>query len=145
MVPPLFLLPIVAFASPAESFALGTPSNLSTLPSIVLPPSAPLRATRADLASREYQLEELEDREECETEVWLNDDGSVTLGPSNGPKIQEYEADWYLLETAGEEDRPFRMRLTRRYESPSSVKSNAGDTTYSVKREFWGNVETVGE
>ncbi|KAL7544758.1 hypothetical protein ACHAWF_008125, partial [Thalassiosira exigua] len=101
--------------------------------------------TRADLASREYQLEELEDREECETEVWLNADGSVTLGPSNGPKVAEYEGDWHLLETAGEEDRPFRMRLTRRYESPSSVKSNAGDTTYSVKREFWGNVEMVGE
>lgn len=75
--------------------------------------------TREDLCSKEFQLEELEDKEECETEVWLNDDGSVTLGASNGPFVQDYVGEWHLLETAaGEGYYPFRMRLTRRFESP---------------------------
>lgn len=75
--------------------------------------------TREDLCSKEFQLEELEDKEECETEVWLNDDGSVTLGASNGPLVKDYVGEWHLLETAaGEGYHPFRMRLTRRFESP---------------------------
>ena len=41
--------------------------------------SPPLRATRSDLSSKEFQLEELEDRDECETSLRLNDDGTVTL------------------------------------------------------------------
>lgn len=72
---------------------------------------------RADLCSKEFQLEELEDKEECETEVWLNDDGSVTLGASNGPLVKGYVGEWHMLETAGEGYQPFRMRLTREYES----------------------------
>jgi len=43
--------------------------------------TAPKKLSREDLCSKEFQLEELEDKEECETEVWLNDDGSVSLVP----------------------------------------------------------------
>ena len=70
--------------------------------------------SREDLCSKEFQLEELEDKEECQTEVWLNDDGSITLGTSNGPLVTDYVGDWHMLETTGD----FRMRLTRRFESP---------------------------
>lgn len=73
--------------------------------------------TRDDLCNKEFQLEELEDKEECETEVWLNPDGSVTLGASNGPLVEAYHGDWHLLETANEGYQPFRMRLTRTFES----------------------------
>ena len=76
-----------------------------------------LLATRSDLASKEFQLEELEDREECETSLRLNDDGTVTLGMTNGPPVASWEGSWSIIETASEEDRPFRMRLTRTYES----------------------------
>jgi len=78
-----------------------------------------LFASRADLTTKEYQLEELEDREECETELWLNDDGSVTLGETNGPLYKSYHGDWHVIETASEDDKPFRMRLTRTYEASS--------------------------
>lgn len=70
--------------------------------------------TRENLCNKELQLEELEDKEECETEVWLNNDGSITLGASNGPLVKDYSGDWHILETTGD----FRMRLTRRFESP---------------------------
>ncbi len=76
-----------------------------------------LRTSRSDLASKEFQLEELEDREECETSLRLNDDGTVTLGATNGPPVASWEGSWSVIETASEEDRPFRMRLTRTYES----------------------------
>ena len=70
-----------------------------------------------DLAPKEFQLEELEDKEESETEVWLNPDGSVTLGKTNGPSWKNYKGDWHIIETAQEGDRPFRMRLTRLYDA----------------------------
>ena len=81
--------------------------------------STPIKThfTREDLCNKEFQLEELEDKEECETEVWLNPDGSVTLGASNGPLVEAYHGDWHLLETANEGYQPFRMRLTRTFES----------------------------
>lgn len=70
-----------------------------------------------DLAPKEFQLEELEDKEESETEVWLNPDGTVTLGKTNGPSWKGYRGDWHMIETALDEDRPFRMRLTRVYDA----------------------------
>ena len=76
-----------------------------------------IKASIEDLAQKEFQLEELEDREERETEVWLNQDGSVTLGKTNGPLVKDYRGDWHLIETASEEDKPFRMRLTRVYDA----------------------------
>jgi len=95
--------------------------------------------SREDLCSKEFQLEELEDKEESETEVWLNDDGSITLGASNGPLVTDYTGEWHLLETTGD----FRMRLTRRFESPGSGR--IGDIQYDLTREFWGSIEMVGE
>eukprot|EP00584_Thalassiosira_punctigera_P025520 CAMPEP_0172550668 /NCGR_PEP_ID=MMETSP1067-20121228/31555_1 /TAXON_ID=265564 ORGANISM="Thalassiosira punctigera, Strain Tpunct2005C2" /NCGR_SAMPLE_ID=MMETSP1067 /ASSEMBLY_ACC=CAM_ASM_000444 /LENGTH=304 /DNA_ID=CAMNT_0013338305 /DNA_START=38 /DNA_END=949 /DNA_ORIENTATION=+ len=124
----------LASSSSPPSGALSTPTPiLLTEPSI------------ADLAQKEYQLEELEDKEECETEVWLNDDGSVTLGATNGPMFASGKGDWHLIETATEGDLPFRMRLTRAYESTSSGVGKMGDVTYEVTREFWGNIEMIGD
>lgn len=81
------------------------------------PSSPPLSATRSDLSSTEFQLEELEDRDECETSLRLNDDGTVTLGQTNGPPVSSWEGSWAVIETAAEADKPFRMRLTRTYEA----------------------------
>jgi hypothetical protein len=83
-----------------------------------------LQATRSDLASKEFQLEELEDKEECETSLRLNDDGTVTLGETNGPPVSSWEGSWSVIETASEADKPFRMRLTRTYESGGCVISS---------------------
>ncbi|KAL7440428.1 hypothetical protein ACHAXH_006863 [Discostella pseudostelligera] len=105
-----------------------------------------LFASRADLTTKEYQLEELEDREECETELWLNDDGSVTLGETNGPLYKSYHGDWHVIETASEDDKPFRMRLTRTYDASSRSGANKiGDFTYDITREFWGSIEMIGD
>lgn len=86
----------------------------ATTPTTAAASSLKTSYTREHLCDKEFQLEELEDKEECETEVWLNNDGSITLGASNGPMVKDYSGDWHILETTGD----FRMRLTRRFESP---------------------------
>lgn len=157
----LFLIPIAILAAPAAVESFSAPSRFGVSRTACYAPTAPLLASLSDLSSKEFQLEELEDREECETEVTLNDDGTVTLGVTNGPAVKEYRGDWHMLETAGEEDQPFRMRLTRAYDTGASVENlthpslrkfkstsqanKVGDITYEVTREFWGNVEMVGE
>lgn len=99
------------------------------------------------LAGRDYQLEEREDKDSELTELWLNDDGTVTLGKTDGPPVKSYEGKWSILDTATEADRPFRLRLDRTYESatPSTGKTDAGEVDYHVKREFWGNVGKIGD
>ncbi|KAL3810306.1 hypothetical protein ACHAXA_006533 [Cyclostephanos tholiformis] len=136
----LHVLSITLMASAVDSFA----SSSSLRSAVADKRSLFLRISRSDLASKEFQLEELEDREECETSLRLNDDGTVTLGVTNGPPVAAWEGSWSVIETATEEDRPFRMRLTRTYESGGSGTNKLGDVKYQVKREFWGNIGMVG-
>ena len=96
--------------------------------------------TRASLVDKEFQLEEREDRDSALTELWLNADGTVTIGETDGPEPVSYEGKWSILETASEADRPFRLRLDRNYEGSPNTNAN-----YHVKREFWGNIGMVGE
>jgi len=100
----------------------------------------------SDLTSRDFQIEELEDREGCETELWLNEDGSVTIGATNGPRLKDYVGNWQLIDTASETEQPFRMRLTRSYGAGSSSSGDncMGEFTYDITREFWGTLEMVG-
>ena len=96
----------------AQMLAFAASAASATTPTTATSPKTSY--TRENLCSKEFQLEELEDKEECETEVWLNNDGSITLGATNGPLVKDYSGDWHILETTGD----FRMRLTRRFESP---------------------------
>lgn len=78
----------------------------------------------------------------------LNADGTVTLGKTDGPPVKAYEGKWSILETASDADRPFRLRLDRSYETPAprtGRSTDAGEIVYSVRREFWGNVDKVGD
>lgn len=95
---------------------------------------------RAMLADREFQLEEREDQDSAVTDIWLNGNGSVNLGPTDGPLPKSYTGSWSILETAAREDHPFRLLLDRTYEAKNNVA-----VEYHVKREFWGNVGQVGD
>lgn len=146
MVSQFLLIPLMILATPANSFTAPSRCGVAKRFATTNVPVAPLHASRADLATKEFQLEELEDKEDCQTELWLNDDGTVTLGMTNGPRVKDYSGSWSLLETASEAERPFRMRLTRSYEagSSSSGENMMGDFTYDIKREYWGSIEMVG-
>ena len=48
------------------------------------------------MSGRHFQLEELEDAETCTTDITLNDDSSITLGITNGPRciVEESSGSW---------------------------------------------------
>ncbi|CAN0010479.1 unnamed protein product [Ectocarpus sp. 6 AP-2014] len=84
--------------------------------------------TSTDMQMREFQLEELEDRDVAETSVVLNEDGSVTAGKTNGPIPIQVRGKWSFDGTA------FRMDLHREFDA---------SIPYVVSRAMTGYVEEV--
>ncbi|CAM9243169.1 unnamed protein product [Ectocarpus sp. 8 AP-2014] len=84
--------------------------------------------TSTDMQTREFQLEELEDRDVAETSVVLNEDGSVTAGKTNGPIPIQVRGKWSFDGTA------FRMDLHREFDA---------SIPYVVSRVMTGYVEEV--
>ncbi|CBJ30349.1 conserved unknown protein [Ectocarpus siliculosus] len=84
--------------------------------------------TSTDMQTREFQLEELEDRDVAETSVVLNEDGSVTAGKTNGPIPIQVRGKWSFDGTA------FRMDLHREFDA---------SIPYMVSRVMTGYVEEV--
>ncbi|CAM9395363.1 unnamed protein product [Pylaiella littoralis] len=81
-----------------------------------------------DLEDREFQLEELEDRDVAETSMVLNKDGSVTAGATNGPIPLSVRGKWSFDGTA------FRLDLHRQFDA---------SIPYMVSRVMTGYVEEV--
>uniref|UniRef100_A0A7S2HD48 Uncharacterized protein n=1 Tax=Helicotheca tamesis TaxID=374047 RepID=A0A7S2HD48_9STRA len=102
--------------------------------------------TFESLVGKEFQLEEKEDRDSERTEIWLNEDRTVTIGKTDGPPCKSFSGNWHILETATEADKPFRLRLDRTYEAGRHTgEHDIGQFDYNVRREFWGNIGRVGE
>ncbi|CAM9149661.1 unnamed protein product [Hapterophycus canaliculatus] len=79
-----------------------------------------------DLFDREFQLEELEDRDVAETSVVLNTDGSISAGATNGPIPIGVRGRWSFDGTA------FRMDIHREFDAA---------IPYVVSRVMTGYVE----
>uniref|UniRef100_A0A6U0KI98 Lipocalin-like domain-containing protein n=1 Tax=Minutocellus polymorphus TaxID=265543 RepID=A0A6U0KI98_9STRA len=92
------------------------------------------------VANKYYQLEELEDRDDCSTEVLLKDDGTVTTGATDGPPPSESSGTW---EFAGD---TFKMELKRVYQGgePPLKSTDVGEFKYEVKRSYEGELTHVG-
>jgi hypothetical protein len=58
--------------------------------------SQQMQAQKRIMSGRHFQLEELEDAETCTTDITLNDDSSITLGITNGPRciVEESSGSW---------------------------------------------------
>lgn len=54
------------------------------------------------LANKSYQLEEDEDENSCTTAIYLHEDGSVTLGQTDGPDPDSVKASWSYRDEDGE-------------------------------------------
>ena len=93
------------------------------------------------MANKYYQLEELEDRDDCSTEVLLKDDGTVETGATDGPPPVESSGTW---EFAGN---IFKMVLSRVYQGgePPMKSTDMGEFRYEVKRSYEGEISHVGE
>lgn len=90
--------------------------------------TAVAEVTVTDLHDREFQLEELEDRDVAETSVVLNKDGSVTAGATNGPIPLNVRGKWSFDGTA------FQLDLHREFDA---------SIPYMVSRVMTGYVEEV--
>ena len=93
------------------------------------------------MIGKEFQLEEREDKETSITEIWLQGDGSVTFGVTDGPTVEKAWGIWTLQQNG-----QFWMEIIRTFAS-SEERLGAhqiGPVHYQVKREFVGSLERIG-
>lgn len=84
-----------------------------------------------------YQLEELEDADNCTTELFLKEDGTVDVGETDGPLFTKAVGKWEIKENA------FAMSITKTF-STGNEKNDMGEFTFDVERVFEGDMTVVG-
>ncbi|CAN0230387.1 unnamed protein product [Ascophyllum nodosum] len=87
-----------------------------------------LEVEAADLEEREFQLEELEDRDVAATSVVLKNDGSIEAGATNGPLPLSCRGKWSF------QDKKFTLEITREFDA---------SIPYTVTRILAGFIEEV--
>jgi hypothetical protein len=87
-----------------------------------------------------YQLEEMEDRENCTTELFLKEDGTVLIGDTDGPLWTSAVGEWAIA--SGTND--FVMTITKTY-GAGQDNSDMGEFEYELERTFQGEMTEVGE
>ena len=94
------------------------------------------------LIGKYFQIEEMEDRDACTTEVILNPDHTVTPLETNGPIHKEASGTWTLDSLSGE----FVMTLSRTYEAgySSKVPTSVGVFAFTTVRKFVGRLYNIG-
>jgi hypothetical protein len=94
------------------------------------------------LIGKYFQIEEMEDRDSCTTEVILNQNNTVTPLETNGPLHKEASGTWKLDPVSGE----FVMTLSRTYEAgySSKIPTNVGVFSFNTVRKFVGRLYNIG-
>jgi hypothetical protein len=100
----------------------------------------PLMAWR--LIGKYFQIEEMEDRDACTTEVILNPNSTVTTLETNGPIHIHAMGYWKLDKMTGD----FIMTLHRTYEAgrDSKISTDVGVFTFTTIRKFIGRLYNIG-
>jgi len=100
--------------------------------------------TKDDLAGKEFQLEEREDQDTEITEIWLQPDGTLKFGQTDGPPTEKAWGIWTLRDGG---EKPFRMEVIRTYKTAEdrTGANQVGEFSYEVKREFWGDCKQIGD
>jgi len=91
--------------------------------------------------SRFFQLEEMEDKDSCTTEIFLSTDGTVSVGETNGPLPLQAFGTW---QQGGDDS--FKMVITRKFGTglKESKSSDVGEFYFEVVRTFCGVMANVG-
>jgi len=107
--------------------------------------TSPTTASFTDILNKYFQLEELEDKETCTTEVFLNADRTVTVGKTDGPVFKEASGTWEFNSML-DGGRNFKMTLRRTYDAgkESSKRTDMGEFDFTVTRTFTGQISYVG-
>lgn len=87
-----------------------------------------------------FQLEEMEDKETSTTDLFLNRDGTVTVGETDGPIPKDARGEW-----SQKSDGTFRMTLIRSYEAgkEKTLDTDVGEFAYETERLFTGTEITM--
>eukprot|EP00429_Kryptoperidinium_foliaceum_P066065 CAMPEP_0176061244 /NCGR_PEP_ID=MMETSP0120_2-20121206/30534_1 /TAXON_ID=160619 /ORGANISM="Kryptoperidinium foliaceum, Strain CCMP 1326" /LENGTH=171 /DNA_ID=CAMNT_0017394801 /DNA_START=127 /DNA_END=642 /DNA_ORIENTATION=+ len=86
-----------------------------------------------------YQLEELEDKESCTTELFLRADGVVEFGETDGPQFLAAAGTWSVPD--GTDD--FNMVVTRVF-SAGQDDSDMGEFNFELSKTYRGDMTMVG-
>lgn len=84
-----------------------------------------------------YQLEELEDADNCTTELFLKEDGTVDIGETDGPLFSKAVGNWEIQENN------FAMTITKTF-TTGNDRNDMGEFTFDVERVFEGEMTVVG-
>jgi hypothetical protein len=87
-----------------------------------------------------YQMEEMEDRETCTTELFLMEDGAVLLGDTDGPLWESATGYWQVR--PGSDD--FSMSICKTFKTGDENR-DMGEFEFQVTRIFEGDMTMVGE
>jgi len=88
-----------------------------------------------------YQLEELEDADNCTTELFLKEDGTVDVMETDGPLFSEAVGNWEIKENN------FAMSITKTFKTGTDNKKDTtgmGEFSFEVERVFEGEMTVVG-
>eukprot|EP00978_Attheya_sp_CCMP212_P013064 scaffold32620_cov55-Attheya_sp.AAC.3 len=133
---------LVLVASTANAFVVQTYGTNQRVSRHILFAET-LSFSKSDIAGKELQLEEREDKDSELTELWLAEDGSVKMGQTDGPPVEKFWGKWTLNDSS--EEKAFRMEVIRTYAAGTNTGRNQmGEFSYDVRREFWGDVSNVG-
>ena len=87
-----------------------------------------------------YQLEEMEDKENSTTELFLTAEGTVEFGETDGPLWSSAEGRWHV--EPGTDD--FTMTIIRKFNAGDS-HTDMGEFSYDIGRTYTGVMTKVGE
>lgn len=129
------------FVRNSSAFSTGTPSTFG-LGQLGHRSTTRLASAALDLESKFFQLEELEDKEDCTTEVFLAKDKTVEVGETDGPIALSASGTWSISDE-GE----FRMTIKRKFNAgmKESTFTDMGEFDFEVERLYVGSTTLVGE
>lgn len=117
--------------------------SIGSIPSIHHPiQTRPLTVMyRIRCENKYYQLEELEDADNCTTELFLKEDGTVDIMGTDGPLFSKAVGNWEMQENQ------FAMTITKSFVTGANNKSDPtgmGEFSFDVERVFEGEMTVVG-
>jgi len=88
-----------------------------------------------------FQLEELEDKEDCTTEVFLRHDNTAVVGETTGPIFVSASGTWEQKLNG-----TFRMVIKRTYDAGRErhASTDMGRFQFEVERSYVGEITKVG-
>jgi hypothetical protein len=100
-----------------------------------------------DVGNKYYQLEEMEDKERCITEIFLSTDKTITFGETDGPLPVRSEGTW---ENNSKRDGDLRMTIKRTFSAGQPTpkgkpSTDIGEFQYEVERTYIGRMEKIGD